>query len=166
MDKTLPIAALQNGSYEQILALNNAHATETSPLDLVALSALVNQGFYARGIDGGRAAFLIALDQSNNNYASPNFLWFKARYQRYVYIDRVITAPEFRGQGLARRLYEDLFNVARASGQSIVGCEVNIKPPNPASDLFHEALGFQTVGEATIATGKTVRYMSRSLPAR
>jgi uncharacterized protein len=41
---------------------------------------------------------------------------------------------------------------------------VNSDPPNPASDAFHAALGFEVVGEAAIHDGaKTVRYLARRL---
>ncbi|TIP69850.1 MAG: GNAT family N-acetyltransferase, partial [Mesorhizobium sp.] len=72
----------------------------------------------------------------------PNFLWFRERYPRFVYVDRVVVAGEARGRGHARRLYEDLFDHALRAGQTIVTCEVNAEPPNPASDAFHAALGF------------------------
>jgi uncharacterized protein len=43
-----------------------------------------------------------------------------------------------------------------------VVCEVNIDPPNPASEAFHLALGFKEVGQATIHGGtKTVRYFEK-----
>jgi uncharacterized protein len=45
-----------------------------------------------------------------------------------------------------------------------VVCEVNISPPNPASDAFHAALGFAEVGSASVyGESKTVRYLSRAL---
>jgi len=69
-----------------------------------------------------------------------------------------------RKQGLANRLYEDLFRTAREAGHDRIVCEVNSDPPNPASDAFHAALGFEEVGNASIHGGtKTVRYLSRSL---
>jgi uncharacterized protein len=43
-------------------------------------------------------------------------------------------------------------------------CEVNVEPPNRASDALHAALGFTRVGWAKIHEGrKTVRYLGRSL---
>ena len=42
-------------------------------------------------------------------------------------------------------------------------CEVNSDPPNPASDVFHAAMGFSVTGEALLDNGKTVRYMARLL---
>jgi predicted GNAT superfamily acetyltransferase len=98
-------------------------------------------------------------------YDSPNFLWFRSRYPRFVYVDRIVVASSARGRGLARRLYDDLFKQAIAAGHDRVVCEVNMQPPNPASDAFHAALGFVEVGTATIHDGnRTVRYLSCALP--
>ncbi len=42
-------------------------------------------------------------------------------------------------------------------------CEINSDPPNPASERFHRALGFEQVGEALLENGKTVSYMACQL---
>lgn len=157
------IAPLREAELSAVLALNAAHLAETSELSLEELRELVTSAFYARGIDGGGEAFLIALDESAA-YDSPNFLWFRERYPRFVYVDRVIVAPEARGRGHARRLYEDLFARTLESGRNLVACEVNLAPPNPASDAFHAALGFAEAGRAEIHGGaKTVRYLTKTL---
>jgi predicted GNAT superfamily acetyltransferase len=69
-----------------LLALNNAHAQELSWLDRDRLRDLVVQSFLAVRI-GEADGFLLAFDQSAS-YDSPNFLWFRDRYPRFVYIDR------------------------------------------------------------------------------
>jgi predicted GNAT superfamily acetyltransferase len=145
-----------------VLTLNNRHAAELSWLEPEDLSHLVSQAFYARRI-GKLEAFLLAFDQ-DADYESPNFLWFKERYRRFVYVDRIAVAESARGRGHARLLYHDLFDVAARNGHDIVVCEVNSDPPNPASDAFHAALGFLEIGQASIHGGeKTVRYFARSL---
>jgi uncharacterized protein len=145
-----------------LLALNNAHARETSWLDAARLAHLISQSFFARRI-GDLDGFLLALDQ-DTDYDSPNFLWFKERYERFVYVDRIVVASAARGRGLARLLYVDLFAEAARAGHSSVVCEVNSQPPNPESDAFHAALEFSEVGSACIHNGsKTVRYLLRSL---
>ena len=144
-----------------MLALNQQHRIETSDLDAAKLRALLAQAFHVGLAEEGRAAFLIALDQDAMS-ASPNFQWFKSRYRRFVYVDRVIVSAERRGRGLARGLYEELFAAAAQAGHSLVGCEVNVEPPNPASDALHEALRFDEVGRATLDGGeKSVRYLIR-----
>ena len=121
-----------------VLALNNEHAKELSWLEPEQLSALLSGAFYARRI-GAMEAFIVTFDQ-DARYDSPNFLWFRERYPRFVYVDRVVVAAEARGRGHARRLYDDLFAHAARAGHMLVTCEVNSDPPNPASDAFHAAL--------------------------
>ncbi|RUZ33524.1 GNAT family N-acetyltransferase, partial [Mesorhizobium sp. M7A.F.Ca.US.003.02.1.1] len=49
---------------------------------------------------------------------------------------------------------------------TLVTCEVNTAPPNPASDAFHAALGFVEAGGAVIHGGKkAVRYYARQISA-
>ena len=150
------------GMEAAVLALNNAFAAELSWLDPGRLTALLAQAFYARAI-GHAEAFLMAFDQ-DAGYDSPNFLWFRARYPRFVYVDRLAVAPAARGRGHARRLYADLIGRAAVAGHGVVVCEVNADPPNPASDALHAALGFSEVGRAAIHGGaKTVRYLARPI---
>jgi uncharacterized protein len=145
-----------------LLALNNAHARELSWLEPERLEHLVREAFYARRI-GDLDAFLIAFDQ-DARYDSPNFLWFRQRYPRFVYVDRIVTAASARGRGYAQQLYFDLFEQAARAGHERVACEINLSPPNPGSDAFHAALGFAEVGSAAIHGGaKTVRYLARAL---
>jgi uncharacterized protein len=147
---------------ERILVLNNAHATELSWLTLERLRELISRAFFTRCI-GDAEAFLLAFDQAAD-YDSPNFLWFRSRYERFVYVDRIVVAPEARGRGHARQLYDELLERARPAGHQRVVCEVNSDPPNPASDAFHAALGFAEVGSATLPGGaKKVRYLQRLL---
>jgi hypothetical protein len=145
-----------------LLALNNAHAVELSWLEPERFAAMVAMAFWARQV-GTDDAFLIAMDQ-DAPYDSPNFLWLRARYDRFVYVDRVVVADHARGRGLAQRLYTDLFAAAAKAGHACVLCEVNSAPPNPASDRFHLAQGFSEIGSAEILGGeKTVRYLMRAV---
>ena len=147
---------------QKLLALNNAHAQALSWLEPERLEYLMSQATLARRI-GDLDAFMLVLDQ-RARYDSPNFLWFLSRYQRFLYVDRIVVASSARGRGCARRLYQDLFEHALSAGHDRICCEVNLSPPNPESDAFHAALGFIAVGTASIHGGaKTVRYLSRTL---
>lgn len=146
-----------------VLALNAANVTETAPLDGPALESLLAEAFHVGLRDAGRTAVLIAFDQGAD-YDSPNFVWFRERYPRFAYVDRIIVSAAARGRGHARSLYEELFAVARAAGHDLITCEINMEPPNPGSDAFHAALGFVEVGDAWLGTsGKRVRYLVRRL---
>ncbi|MGE3332324.1 MAG: GNAT family N-acetyltransferase [Rhodospirillaceae bacterium] len=143
-----------------VLALNNLNAQELSWLELPGLRSIVAQAFYAKAV-GNLDAFLLALDHTAT-YDSPNYAWLKARYARFVYVDRIVVAASARGRGLARMLYEDLFQETRSAGFDLVVCEVNSVPPNPGSDAFHASLGFAEVGRAELpGRDKTVRYLAR-----
>ena len=146
-----------------MLPLNNAHAAETSLLNEASLAELLSLAFYARGVDRGATALLIALEHTAG-YINPNFNWFKTHRESFIYLDRVIISRVARGAGLARALYWDLFAEAKQAGYDRVVCEVNIDPPNPASEAFHAAMGFVRVGQATIHNGtKSVLYFEKPL---
>ncbi len=144
-----------------LLALNNDHADDLSLLSVETMTRMLDRAFFTGRI-GEADAFLIALDQ-DADYDSPNFLWFRERFERFIYVDRIAVAPRARGGGLAKALYAALFAKARAARHDRIGCEVNSEPPNPASDALHAALGFVAVGAASLAVGKTVRYYMRAL---
>jgi uncharacterized protein len=147
---------------DNMLALNAAHEKETSPLDCAALSQMLGEAFHSATEQAGKDGFLIAFDQ-DAAYESINFLWFKNRFERFVYVDRIIVADHARGKGLARTFYEALFERALSAGHSRVLCEINVEPPNPGSMAFHAAMGFCEVGQAELSPGKVVSYQELRL---
>ena len=145
-----------------IHALNRQHEVELSPLAMPSLADLVNLATYGRVI-GNQAAFLLAFDQAAA-HDSANFLWFRKRLARFVYVDRIAVAQAHRGRGHARALYEDLFTFAHTNGSQAVVCEVNTEPPNPGSEAFHAALGFEEIGRAHLPDQrKSVVYLKKQL---
>lgn len=152
---------IEDSDVPWILALNAENEEATSPLDAARLRLMLGDAFHARAA-GASDGFIIPFDQSSA-YRSENYLWFRERYPRFVYVDRVIVAASARRTGLARALYEHVFDAARRAGRQTVGGEVNVVPPNPASDAFHNSLGFVEVGRATLGNGKTVRYLIKDL---
>ncbi|ESQ89372.1 hypothetical protein ABAC460_12745 [Asticcacaulis sp. AC460] len=142
---------------EALLALNNAFAKETSFLTEADWQQMIAESLFA--FHAGTDGFILTFDQTAG-YDSPNFLWFKARYDRFCYIDRVVIAASAQGRGLGKALYQHLFEAAKTAGFNSVVCEVNLDPPNPGSIAFHERLGFEAVGEQTLPNGKTVRYFA------
>ena len=156
----MTVRPLQSGDYPWLLALSAANEVETGHIDADWLDTHARAWLRATVIEG--EAYLIVFGPEAN-YDSPNFLWFRERMSGFAYVDRVVVSAASRGKGLARQLYEELFAAARAQGAGAVVCEVNLDPPNPGSDAFHARLGFAEVGRATLANGKTVRYLKRDL---
>jgi uncharacterized protein len=145
-----------------LLTINNLSATETSPLDAAKFACMIEAARVAT-VAGGGAAFLLAFDQTAD-YDSPNYLWFRERFERFLYIDRVIVDAAHRRFGFGRALYDDLFRRAGELAHRRIACEVNMLPPNPVSDAFHARLGFAEIGRATLSDGaKAVRYLVKAV---
>ncbi|MDD5263777.1 MAG: GNAT family N-acetyltransferase [Candidatus Bipolaricaulis sp.] len=77
------------------------------------------------------------------------------RYKRFLYLDRMVVAPSFRGCGVG-----GAFHAAAAGLDWLVG-EIDLDPPNPVSLAYHERLGFVDVGQQTLPSGKVVSMRAR-----
>jgi uncharacterized protein len=142
------------------LALNNAHAKETSMLDSQTFCAMIGDAYLA--ITDAGDGLLIAFSQ-DADYDGINFRWFKERYPRFIYVDRIIVGHHMRGKRTAAQYYHRLFEQAKSDGYPIVTCEINTDPPNLRSLAFHISSGFTEVGKATLTNGKTVSYQHKIL---
>jgi len=109
------------------------------------------------------AGFLLGMTL-DADYDSPNFLYFRERYTRVLYVDRIAVAASVRKVGVGASLYRDAERFARGAGLHALCCEVNLQPPNPGSMAFHVRLGFSQVGEQ-LAHGKTVAMLVRQVGA-
>jgi len=145
-------------------ALNQQFTTELSSTTPEEFEKLVGVAVYARCI--GRAdrldGFLMAFDQATPGNGE-NLDWFRSRYPHILYIDRVAVAAHARRRGLARTLYSDIIAWAAHRRYPLIGCEVNVRPPNAASHAFHVRLGFIGITERELPNGKRVRYLVREL---
>ncbi|PHR60693.1 MAG: GNAT family N-acetyltransferase [Robiginitomaculum sp.] len=148
--------------HAEILRNNLAFVDWLSPLDHVGLFALLAASCYARQISNG-AGVLIGFT-SDSAYQSKNLTWLRAKFANFVYIDRVIIGAKSQGRGYGRLLYEDFEAFAHENGYTRLVCEVNTKPDNPGSHLFHQKLGFTPCGDMGIAsTNKCVRYYEKQI---
>src|SRR5215207_4620317 len=116
-------------------------------------------------IDGEIAGFCLVVDR-DADYDSVNLIWFRERYDDFVYLDRVAVDPAYKRRGVARAMYaevERLIAERRPTAESLT-LEVNIEPRNDESLAFHHALGFVEVGQQDTDYGTTVSLMTKSLP--
>ncbi len=150
----MKIRNAQATDFDAILALNEASVSFLSPLspqrltELHALAALHRVAEH----EGVVVGFLLAFREVAD-YDSPNYRWFKERYPRFLYVDRVVVAGTARGHGVGTLLYRDMFEFAAASAVGLVTCEFDIDPPNPASERFHASFGFREAGRQWVADG-------------
>jgi len=87
----------------------------------------------------------IILMREKEEYQSLNYKFFTAKYDEFLYVDRVAIKDGFRRQGLGKMIYDEVFKLA-AKIKTDVCCEVNTLPRNDASLAFHAEFGFQEVG--------------------
>ena len=141
-----------------VLALNNASTPHVNALTSEQFAWLVAEADYYRvaELDGVLAGFVIAI-RSGTAYWSGNYAWFSERYPRFLYLDRVVVAPNARRQGAGRVLYDDLVTFASGRWPRIT-LEVNVLPPNPGSMAFHEQMQFERVGSRSYAEGEVAMF--------
>jgi predicted GNAT superfamily acetyltransferase len=153
--------------FDAILSLNEESVTALSPLTRVRLAALhAGAALHLVMEDGARViAFLLAL-REGTAYDSPNYRWFAQRYERFLYVDRVVVSTAARGRGVGARLYEALFEFAATQSVGLVTCEYDVEPPNPASERFHARFGFSEVGRQRLDGGKLVSLQAAPAPGR
>ena len=146
---------VQSEDLSLILELNQSELPHVSQLSMSELERLSEESIYFRkAVDGSKiAGFVLAFDEKAS-YESLNFLWFKKNYRDFLYIDRIVVSAAYRRKGVGRLLYEDVDRAALSRKLSWITCEVNILPPNPESMQYHQALGFQAVGEQETEGGK------------
>jgi predicted GNAT superfamily acetyltransferase len=155
--KVLVLRDIVDADTPAILALNLESEAVLSPMDAARYAHLHAQSAYGRVLeaDGAVIAFLLAF-REGADYDSPNYRWFDAQYDAFLYVDRVVVAASHQGRKLGAHLYDDLFAFARASAVPFVTCEFDIEPPNEASRRFHARYGFSEVGTQALPGGKRV----------
>lgn len=142
--------------YSKILELNENAYPSVSIINEVELSTLASQAFYFAVAKSGDdiAGFMITL-APGQGYESPNYLWFSEKYDRFVYIDRIVISPKYIGQGIGALLYKELEELGKTFA-TVLTCEVNLRPPNPESMAFHKKLGFTEVGQQETNNGENL----------
>lgn len=95
--KTINIRNADRDDLENLLALNQSNLPHVGSISMPALEHLHSQAVYfpIAEFEQKTAGFLIAFEPEVD-YASLNFLWFKKHYKTFIYIDRIVVAPEMR----------------------------------------------------------------------
>ncbi|GAA5011117.1 GNAT family N-acetyltransferase [Pseudoluteimonas lycopersici] len=132
---------------DSVLALNNAAGPAILPLDANRLRRFFRTAEYFRVAerDGGIAGFLVGFGP-DAEHDSGNYAWFRERYPRFLYIDRIVVASRRRGGGLGRVFYADVQSHAELRYPHLA-CEVFLEQGNDPALLFHGSFGFREVGQ-------------------
>ena len=171
----MAVRPLTDADLDRVLELNQGALPAVGSLDLDALRALVARSTMALAVTAGSArtsavdtdehaapdvaGFCLVLPPGTD-YASVNYRWFADRYTDFAYLDRVVIAPEHRGEGLGRELYAHV----EASTEAEWFClEVNLRPRNDASLAFHRRMEFVEVGQQETDYGALVSMQAKRL---
>ncbi|MBB3169917.1 GNAT family N-acetyltransferase [Simiduia aestuariiviva] len=160
---SINIRAFESGDSEAVLALNKASVQFLSPMDAERLQLLRAHSalFWVAENNEGVVGFLLAFTHGAA-YDSPNYRWFNARLQRFLYIDRIVLSAQVRGQGLGQQFYRELTDWAKAQQLVWLAAEIDIAPSNPPSLQFHQQQGFITAAEQAVGN-KRVSLQIKSL---
>ena len=153
--KTINIRNAGRDDLQDLLELNQSNLPHVGSISVSEMEHLYRQAVYFRiaELEQEIAGFLIAFEPQAE-YGSLNFLWFKSHYDSFVYIDRIVVAPEVRRKGIAVLLYQDLEHFAANRKIPIMACEYNLRPKNEVSREFHQRYGFKEVGTQDTENGK------------
>lgn len=146
------IRKAEEKDYPFILRVNEENVEVLSPMDEAKLKRFAEfaQLLLVAEVNGERAAFLIALREGVETYESENYRWFSKQYAQFLYIDRIVIDEPYRGMGLGRKMYQEIFAHAGATNVPFVTAEIDTIPYNETSLKFHEAMGFREVGVQVI----------------
>jgi hypothetical protein len=147
-----------------LVKLNNAEYPQVNRIDRHKADWLKSHAVLFKGAKNERrlTGFIVAL-LADSGYQSPYFSWFKAFYDQFLYIDRVVIVNGARRTGLGAALYGQVEEVARRLQIPVV-CEVYCDPPNVPSLRFHQKLGFRELGRQKVEGGqKTVLKLVKEI---
>jgi predicted GNAT superfamily acetyltransferase len=144
-----------------IHAINEAGAPGVHSESPAQLAAITRESCIAivAEVDGVVAGFCQVLPPGAS-YQSVNYQWFSARYDDFIYLDRVAVSVEHRARGIGSRLYEE---VERRTPAAWFTLEVNLRPRNDGSLRFHARHGFVEVGQQETDYDALVSMMAKRL---
>lgn len=159
----MEISEIEENDYGAVLALNADSVPHMNLISEIELQWFVKHAALAcvAKIDDSLVGFLIGL-RPGMSYASPNYEWFCENRKDFAYVDRVAVAKSARRKGVADSLYR--YFAESQAGTPVMTCEINIRPPNPGSMLFHKRMGFRQIGSQETEQGKKeVALMEKTL---
>jgi len=161
---TIVLRAIETADLRPVAALNDREVPRVGPLGVHGLRDQLPRCDLALVAAEGEAivGFVLAL-APGADYPSMNYRWFEQRGTDHLYVDRVVVAAAHRQRGIAGMLYDAVEARARETSRAEVGCEVNIRPPNPTSMTFHLGRGFVEVGRQD-TTGGALTVAMLALP--
>jgi predicted GNAT superfamily acetyltransferase len=151
--------------WPRLLELNLASVQELSGLDESRLESILSMAHRSLVVESDGEVVALAITMPPGvPYDSENYRWFSARFERFLYLDRVVVAQSLRRRGIGAQLYNAMEAAAEPFGRML--CEVNVLPPNQASLAFHASRGYVEIGRLEHGAEKVVALMSKEIQTR
>ena len=156
------LKSLTNSDLGEVYDLNQSLTPKLgSLLNIQHLERLIEMSNCSKAlkIKGKIAAFMICF-RENTPYESRNYHYFNEKHDQFLYVDRIGVLKGLENNGLGTILYK---YIIENFGKNLKLCaEINIKPMNKASILFHEKHDFKRVSEKLLNENHKVVYMERN----
>jgi predicted GNAT superfamily acetyltransferase len=159
----MKISSIEQNDFTTILALNAAAVPHVNLIGEDELRWFIDNAVCANvaKIDERVAGFMIGL-RPGTDYQSLNYRWFMSHYDDFAYVDRIVIDDWARRQGVAEALYREF--ALTQSDAPFMTCEVNLRPANKGSMIFHTRMGFRQVAAQEVDGGKKeVALMEKAL---
>lgn len=156
MQTTIISRPIEPKDYPFVLRVNEENVEVLAPMDEEQLKYFAENAeiFNIFEVDGKPAAFIIVF-REGTDYDSPNYRWFCEHYDTFLYVDRIVIDKPFRGLGLGRKMYGEVFAHANETNITKVTAEIDTEPVyNDGSLKFHKAMGFEEVGTQYVRNGE------------
>ena len=146
------IRSVKESDLDQIKQMNEEVVPHVNSVSISEFKVFMRIASFFLVIEqaGNVAGFIIVIGPGQV-YESLNYQYFGNKYSSFNYIDRIVIDKDYRGRGFGKAFYDFL---KKHSTQTRLCCEVNIKPPNPDSVNFHQAMGFKEVDQQETEGGK------------
>lgn len=146
--ENIAIRCVERKDIPFILKVNAENVEVLAPMSEEKLNKFIEAAelFLIAEVDGQQAAFMMVLREGVGFYDSENYRWFSRNYAQFLYIDRVVIDGPYRGVGIGRKLYREVFKHALLTEIPFITAEIDTIPYNEASLKFHAAMGFKEVG--------------------
>lgn len=138
---------IKEGEINDMHSINQENSPEVGDIpDLVDFQLLIDFSEHILCFkDKGAVIGFVLCMREGQSYQSENYKHLSSRFSNFLYIDRIAIKKDYRRKGLGKKIYLDLMTMGKKLGLDIL-CEVNTRPRNESSLLFHEKMGFKEIG--------------------
>ena len=148
----MQIRLVEQEDLPKVWKLNELSVPNVSSISVAELEWFTQESkLFVVAVDKEQITGFMVVLAPGSTYMSLNYRYFSGHYSDFHYVDRIVIAEEYRGDGVGSLLYQYLFDT---TSSGVITCEVNLKPYNEGSFKFHKSKGFKEVARQQTDGGK------------